>query len=383
MTAHSFMEVGRNLFLPCRESYIPELAGLFTETELQDQGSRYGYIAQVSQLRDRLTLHGFTRGHALRELETAVDAWGKDHRNPGFDDLQHPRPTANGLLRQLRHNVYTRVFYPRYPWPEPLLERLDPRVALRITLDVVDNEQLSVRYNLDDLLDAGLLQRGTPIADQARRYRAETVAREAPLIVLTEGSTDSLLLTEAVSVTHPHLIDFLRFMDFSSGVEGSAPNLAKLVRSFIGAGIANRVVAIADNDTAAYDALDKLKRESLPDSYRLIHYPNLPLLRKYPTLGPQLDNFVLMDVNGKAGSLEMYLGRELLTPKDELVPVQWTGYVEGQQRYQGAIARREKDRVQKAFRDKVKRARQDPNLRDAQDWTGVEAIVNTILEAFE
>ena len=65
-------------------------------------------------------------------------------------------------------------------------------------------------------------------------------------------------------------------------------------------------------------------------AYRVLHYPDLPLLRRYPTLGPQLVDPVIMDVNGRAGSLEMYLGRDLLTVDSELVPVQWTGS-EGQQ----------------------------------------------------
>jgi len=74
----------------------------------------------------------------------------------------------------------------------------------------------------------------------------------------------------------------------------------------------------------------KLKCDA-PESYRILHYPDLPLLVDYPTLGPQSDSPVRMNVNGKAGSLEMYLGRDLLTVNGELVPVQWTGYVEGQE----------------------------------------------------
>jgi hypothetical protein len=178
-------------------------------------------------------------------------------------------------------------------------------------------------------------------------------------------------------------VGFLRFMDFDSGAEGGAASLVKLVRSFVGAGIANRVLAVADNDTAAHDALDKLKQESLPDGYRLMHYPDLPVLRWYPTLGPQLSVPVPMDVNGKAASLEMYLGQELLKVEGELVPVQWTGYVKGQRSYQGAIPSAEKKRVQGAFRKKVQAALDDPATRERQDWSGIEAIVAEMLRAFD
>jgi hypothetical protein len=143
-----------------------------------------------------------------------------------------------------------------------------------------------------------------------------------------------------------------------------------LVRSFVGAGIANRVLALADNDMAAHDALEKLKRDGLPQGYRVMHYPELPLLKRYRTLGPHLADPVVMDVNGKAGSLEMYLGRDLLTVDGELVPVQWTGYVEGQKSYQGAIAKRAKRRIQREFRAKVEAALQDPSVLGRQDWRG-------------
>jgi hypothetical protein len=213
---------------------------------------------------------------------------------------------------------------PEHPLPEGVRWRLDPRTVLRLALDLADNTQSPVRYNLDELVSRGFLERGTPITDQSREERLARLARDAPLIVLTEGSLDSQLLEMAVSVTHPHLAEFLRFMDFGGGAEGGVGRLAKLVRSFIGARIVNRLVAIADNDTAAYDALSELKRD-VPESYRIVHYPDLPLLVSYPTLGPQSSDLVFMNVNGKAGSLEMYLGRDLLTVSGELVPVRWEG----------------------------------------------------------
>jgi hypothetical protein len=392
VAAHSYIEVGKHLMLACRQSYIPDLAALFTEDELRVQGDEYGYVTTVDQLRDRLQLHEYTAQRALQELEAVVRVWHGRHPNPGADAIGVPVRGMADLLAELHSYVNSTDQWAYYELPEDVRWELDTRTALRLALDLVDDLQLAVRYNLDELVSSGFLKRGTPITEQAREERHENLARDAPLVILTEGASDSQLLTEAVSVTHPHLVGFLRFMDFSGGAEGSAANLVKLVRSFIGAGIANRVVAIADNDTAAHDALCKLKLEGMPDGYRLLHYPDLPLLRSYPTLGPQVDDPVLMDVNGRAGSLEMYLGRELLTVDDALVPVQWTGYVEGQHAYQGAIAKQEKIRIQQTFRQKAKAARRQKAKAardgiqlcgDGQDWSGVEAIVEAILAAFD
>ncbi|MGB6581552.1 MAG: hypothetical protein WBF34_26925 [Streptosporangiaceae bacterium] len=56
MAAHSYIEIGEQLILACRESYIPDLAALFAEPEVRDQGELYGYLSRVDHLRDRLQL---------------------------------------------------------------------------------------------------------------------------------------------------------------------------------------------------------------------------------------------------------------------------------------------------------------------------------------
>ncbi|SFB53329.1 hypothetical protein SAMN05216266_11719 [Amycolatopsis marina] len=383
MSAHSFMEIGGHLLLACRESYLPNLAALFTEDELRHDDEQLGYVSTVHEVRDRLQLHGFTADRARAELDKAVQAWHAKHPSPAADELGVPVRDAAMILSGLGDFVNSADEWATYELPEDVEWQLDARIILRLAIDVSADADQPVRYNLDDLQRYQLLAPGTPITVEARSERLRGIATDAPLVILTEGSSDSQLLTDAIRVTHPHLVGFLHFMDFGNGAEGSAGSLAKLVRSFVGAGIANRVLALADNDTAAHDALAKLKRERLPDDYRIMHYPALPLLRRYPTLGPQLADPVLMNVNGKAGSLEMYLGQDLLTVDGELVPVQWVGYVEGQKGYQGAISASEKRRIQAAFRRKVKAALQDPHLRETQDWSGVEAIVEGILCIFE
>ena len=381
MATHSFVEVGQLWLLASRESYIPDIAALFTEMELRDEGERYGYVSSVGVLRDRLQLHGFTAKRALKELETAVGIW-HGSMEPNVLDLGVTVQDAAALLAELGAAVNTSNPWVRQEEPQEVFwQQLETRTILRLALDVAEDQDLPVRYQLDDLASHGFLERGVPITDQAREERRENVAKDAPLVVLTEGSSDSQLLTEAVRVTHPHLDGFLRFMDFSGGAEGSVSNLAKLVRSFVGAGIANRVIALADNDSAAHDALDKLKREGLPDGYRILHYPDLPLLVSYPTLGPQSNEPIPMNVNGMAGSLEMYLGRELLLVDGALVPVQWTNYVSGRRSYQGSISPQEKSRVHAKFRDKVSAARRDPTVRNEQDWSGIKAIVEAVLAA--
>src|ERR1017187_1979244 len=77
-------------------------------------------------------------------------------------------------------------------------------------------------------------------------------------------------------------------MDFGQRPNGGAGALVNAVKSFAAAGIANRVVALFDNDTAAADALRSWDRSRLPANIRLCQYPSLDLGASYPALAASL-----------------------------------------------------------------------------------------------
>ena len=60
-----------------------------------------------------------------------------------------------------------------------------------------------------------------------------------------------------------------------------------------------------------------------------------------------------MNINGLACSIEMYLGKDCLSPNGSLLPIQWTGLVETINKYQGVVQK--KDEVQDRFRNKIKK----------------------------
>ena len=124
-------------------------------------------------------------------------------------------------------------------------------------------------------------------------------AENAPRIILTEGSTDRAILKEALSILYPHLAEYYSFLEFnSSRSPGGAGHLVSLVKAFAGAGVTNRIVALFDNDTSAREATRALKPLSLPSNIVALHYPDLELLRDYPTLGPS--GLTTLNVNGLA-----------------------------------------------------------------------------------
>ncbi|MFE3166646.1 hypothetical protein [Streptomyces sp. NPDC059224] len=183
-------------------------------------------------------------------------------------------------------------------------------------------------------------------------------------------------------VTHPHLVGFVRFIDYTgTKARGSVGQLATMVNAFIAAGVANRFVAIADNDAGAHEAFAKLKRQTLPEQCRVRHYPDLPLLARYPTVEPASSTVSLTDVNGAAGSLEMYLGEDVLPIDGTLAPVHLRTFIPAVQRHQGALSAAHEDLVLKAFEEKAKAARS--GQRAIGDWSGMHAIIEDIVHAFD
>lgn len=270
-------------------------------------------------------------------------------------------------------------------WLLSELDYWDERFALRaVLLSFPDSEVL---LDVTDLEDGGWLEesRRDAMASEAAAVIAGMAGMHAPIVVLTEGRTDAEFLKAALVVLYPHLTDLIRFLDYDQKAEGGAGALVRMVRAFAAAGIANRIVAVFDNDTAAADALRVLDLSKLPNQMRVLQYPPIEIAANYPTLGPPnqyspAGSTAVADVNGLAGSIEVYLGRDVLTGSDgKLRPVQWKSFIVGAQRYQGEVV--DKTSIHDAFRAKFKLASSRPEVISGQDWEGLRLIIDAIRNA--
>ncbi|HEY2541077.1 MAG TPA: HEPN/Toprim-associated domain-containing protein [Stellaceae bacterium] len=139
------------------------------------------------------------------------------------------------------------------------------------------------------------------------------------ITLLTEGVTDSRILSVSLSEFYPEARDIYSFVDFEGfKVEGGASPLVRLLRGFAGAGLTDRYIAIFDNDAAGHEALASLKIIALPSNIRAITLPDLEFARDYPTIGPT--GKVSADISGAAVSIESFLGRDALIRDGELRP---------------------------------------------------------------
>lgn len=195
-------------------------------------------------------------------------------------------------------------------------------------------------------------------------------------MLLTEGSSDKRILQETLRAHYPHLFDYFSFMDFdASSMPGGTGSLLNIVKAFIATGKGGRCIALFDNDTAGHDALRQLNNIKLPPYIKAMALPTLELAKEYPTIGPQ--GVVNIDINGSACSIELYLGRDVLTDKEgKLTPVHWGSFVQGMRRYQGEL--QNKQAIQEKYIRLLADMGRNPLLRQQHDWSGMVTLFEAI-----
>lgn len=221
--------------------------------------------------------------------------------------------------------------------------------------------------DISDLVEGGWLNDELENTDSDFLIPQDEFIPEIP-VILTEGITDIETLKKALHVIYPKLESNVRFLDTSFRPETNSAAVVKMIKSFAAAGISNRILAILDNDAAASEAMTNLPR-ILPNNIKVIQYPELDLMKSYPTIGPQGE--INMNVNGLAGSIEMYMGKDILTDNDgNLELVQWGGYMNRVKKYQGSLIN--KDTVNNRFKGK--------DAADVNKWQDLRYLWDYIID---
>jgi hypothetical protein len=418
MGSYAYLNVAAYDLLETKGSPEPVALTLFDESDRRanpflagEHPVPFDYVATVACVRDRLETMGFTmpRSRAafaggiskrLRELahhdgrttrirllkRITFDQWLIAFRELKSASVQAWNYAALASLTGAHQKVVTRITR-----RDPALFRYmldgnvafigfpsdDFRVFLRAALEGCAAHEV-VEYNASTLVTNGYL----PSEDVATAARAMLLAdfpSNAPIIVAMEGKSDIMAVESAMRVLVPHLRSYYSFLDFSAAsAKGGATGLMEMVKAFIGARVANRMIAIFDNDAAGCDAARLLS--NLPGNIRVLLLPNTGLASSYPTIGPSGPS--RDDVNGRAASIELYFGEDVLrsSSNGDLVVVRWNGLVPGVAQYQGELE--DKPKLQRLFAAKVERALSDPKERASQDWSGMSAVIAAIRMAF-
>ncbi|MBT6688129.1 MAG: hypothetical protein HN704_04905 [Bacteroidetes bacterium] len=249
---------------------------------------------------------------------------------------------------------------------ELFIEYQSIELGLWSILSVVDSDS-KIEYNLTNIIEGGWISE-----------KPKQLINTEKIIVLTEGKIDTEFLKICINYFFPHLDGYYHFMDFeNSRYEANASRLVHTIKSFVGSGIKNLIIALFDNDSAAKKEIKNLKKVKLPDNIKVLQYPEIEWAKNYPTIGPT--GIESMDINGLAGSIEMYLGQDCLIENGEFIPIQWTGYMDSIDKYQGVILKKEE--IQKLFRKKAKEF--DKSSFNINNWKELISIIELINNAWK
>lgn len=195
-------------------------------------------------------------------------------------------------------------------------------------------------------------------------------------IVLVEGTFDSKVLNTVFEVRFPDYTDYLSIADFTQGAEGGASGLVRTLRTLAQLAIPNTILGLFDNDAAGREAINALQKSALPANIGFETYPDLQFAKAYPTIGPT--GPANADINGKALSIELFLGMDCIKEGTDMLPIEWTGLNHRMQVYQGSIIN--KKLVQKRFEEKIARARNGV-VNSIDDWSSLDLLGNFAMHA--
>lgn len=255
----------------------------------------------------------------------------------------------------------------------------DYRSFFRVIVEVCPDNGIVVQ-DITDLVAAGYYSPDEKVCELATSELTCDYSKNEKIIILTEGSTDIEILGKSLQVLYPHLFGYYSFMDFDlSNASGGSSSLVSTIKAFIGSGIRNRIIAVFDNDTASRESRLYLDKTTLSDNIKIISLPELDYAKRYPTIGP--GGIVDVDINGLACSIELFFGTDILRNEYEFIPVQWKGYNERLQGYQGEIIH--KQTLHKHFLDKCNQCIENPKLIDKLDWQPMHLVLEKIFSAFQ
>lgn len=411
MSSSAFLRLGEHDMVEMTNHVDPEIATLFRRADLERGVSHVtrstgeereewdeeyvAYHVPREKMLDRLNVMGFTHAAMLADFvaakaepgrgsdraqaasraivleDAAFEDWVEAIRYFFLNDFSSQKnqipvdaPSLVPIVAESRlGDVLSDIWSVWYP-------HRDIRFLVRAVIEAF-TEEPEVVLDISDLVNRGSVD--DDIVESIASDRAWLHSAAEPILVLTEGKTDSRVLRDALSARSPHLVGYFNFADFEEfGVEGGADPLLKLVRGLAASKITTRIIALFDNDTAGREALRKVSTKPLPSNIVTCVLPDLALAREYPTLGP--GGQLTMDVNGTACAIEMYVGETCLRRQDgELIPVRWKNFNPVSGSYQGELE--DKHAVLRAFEHRLESGQEI-------DWSGLDAIMGVLRSAF-
>jgi hypothetical protein len=325
-----------------------------------------GFRQHADVCRQRLEIYGSSLKKARKDFNLAK----KIAREEGFYSFPLSRVSFDKYQNEIRTIISQREKH----YDELFTNLKDSLIAGDLGI-----HGQSLEYHLYSILSVipakaiveydltGVIENGCVDENIARTLDYEKI------IVLTEGKTDVEFISKSIEKLYPHLKNYYHFIDFQEyKIESNASALVKLVTSFAAANVKHPIIALFDNDTTGIMEMNKLSTKSLTENICVLKFPDISLAKRYPTVGPTGKK--IMNINGLACGVEMYLGSDILTKENSLIPIRWKNFNDKEKKYQGEIV--EKLDVQDRFRKKLENT-------SCEGYFEMKCLLNEIFNGFK
>ena len=314
------------------------------------------FSVQLSKLKDRLDLLGYTLQRAEVELKNCIhpnfslDEFKQLLRCLNFDGEESnneeiPFDSELSILYEnlwelggfISNNRKALNILSKYRYKDDYLEDrgvLDPFLILRCLaeLDEFKNEKLTWEYH--DLVMGGWIEEDDiQLQDEYQRF-----------LILTEGKTDTDIIQKCLNQFRPSISDLFFFADIEDHPFGGTNDIAKFVKGLIDIKYSGNVIIIVDNDLAGNEAFQKISKYKLPWNFSIIRLPEHEKFAEVETMGT--NGKVVTDINFQAVSIECFLDFKSL--KNSPV-IRWTNWDEKKQKYQGSFEQKVKNEFKIKF----------------------------------
>lgn len=240
-----------------------------------------------------------------------------------------------------------------------LFDRLHPYFIMRLLAENPKNQHVKVMWQTHEIVEAGW------VSDDDL-YTG--VDEKDKFLIITEGSSDLVIIKHAISLLRPELADLFTYVDMEDNYPFSGTgNQYKFFQGLASIGMQNKCLCIFDNDAEGVEKYHKAVDIKAPSNLKVMKLPDLAEFSDFVTEGPTGRHNA--DVNGKAVAIECFLD---LSFKERLEPViRWSSYKGDANVYQGALEK--KGYYLKQFK-KVK------SLDENYDFSKLNLLLDRIIE---
>ncbi|HEX2851874.1 MAG TPA: HEPN/Toprim-associated domain-containing protein [Opitutaceae bacterium] len=307
---------------------------------------------------DRIRLLGHTVESARKEFEYACQMASVDPSAISFDDLRnalqridvkalngHYETDFDTLGEFFRSELVTRLGLREVFEKAAMssfeigeaMENLSAYSILTLLAENASTKDLPVIWHFKDHEESGWARRSD--------YMHQLEAGNRFLIV-TEGSSDALIVRRAFELLMPHVADFFHYVDMQEGYPFSGTgNVYRFVQGLISIAVQNKVLVLFDNDAEGSFGFIRCNELRVPANMRILKLPDLEAFSGFKTVGPSGE--AIADINGKAAAIECYLD----LANDPVV--RWSSFHREAGAYQGELVN--KDAYKKRFLEQTSR----------------------------